>query len=535
MTAISFSRDKITYRSGVQLLGLQDNTDRGVISNTDQIFATVGRYTRGAIDRAFLVDAGTRTRALGSANTLLASALNEAHIQLYEALDYGAYQACVSRLVPATAELSYMVADATLANPWAVQKVLPADYLVAIKHLECFNDGVKIGIHAVENLDKDGLELPTSNIKIRLLDVATGDQLFDDFEGSLLVTSKNESGMSNYLPAVASSITEMVEITVKGTSVAPDSVCYGLDDGGAEKWVYATLNYFNEGGTTYTMADYDAAVERLYNTEIGYGYLHAGGTQNTSLLSKIGAFAYRVNKPFPFDVPGDLSVDGVVAFMSNLNFDSHYPVAFWAPLISDDPLNGGKAMIGASGAQIGLRCSRNAQVDANGVAPKQYPVAGINYPLRRTGVRQTRKLSDQDLDKLAKAGVNPVVYETYSVGGKYVFRDSLTCAKTTGDKKLASVAEMSAAVDDAVTAYAKECLQLPMSVAVKKVTKFIETAFEALQIGGWFVPSAELKGSAYTATIVPNSRFPKEKMDVRYSNSYEGVGRIITVGQTISR
>lgn len=536
MSAIPFSRDKITYRSGVQLLSLVDNTERGILSNTDQIFASIGRFTRGAIDRAFLIDPTTRKRAIGAPSSVLANPLNESHIQIYEALDAGAFQACISRLVPAAAVNSYMVATDVALDPlWSVAAALPADYLIAVKHLECFNDGVRIGLHAVEALDGVGAQVATSTVKVRLIDIATGDVLFDDFEGSLLVDSKNEFGVSDYLPSVVSSLTEMVEISVDKTSVPITADYYGMDVDGAEKWTFADLIYFAEGGTVYDNADYDAAIQRLYDTDIGYGYLHAGGTQNVALLSKLVSFAYKVNKPFPFDVPGDLSVEAAIAFMANLNVDSHYPVAYWAPLQADDPLNGGKALIGTSGIQIGLRCNRNAQTDANDVAPKQYPVAGKNYPVSRTGMRQLRKLSDPQLEALGKARINPVVYEIYASGGRYVFRDSLTCAKTTGDKKLSSVAEMSASVDDAVTAYSKETLQLPMGEAIKRTTQFIEKTFEALQTAGWFVPSAEMKGAAYSATITPNSRFPKEKMDVRYSISYEGVARIITVQQTLSK
>lgn len=537
MTAIPFSRDKIVYRSGVQLLALQDDTDRGPVSNTDQIFASLGRFERGAIDRAFLVDASTRTRTIGSASSTLASALNEAHIQLFEALDNGAYQACLARLVPAAAKNNYMVFSTSAeASKWEVAETLPAGYLLALKHLECFNDGVKIGIHAQEVRDAMGVAQPSTNIVIRMIDVKNDEQLFDDFEGSLLLDAKDESGMSAYLPVVASSLTDMVEFAMgAATPIPPDAPFYGVDAEGSEKWLYATLNYFSEGGTTYANTDYDAAIQRLYDTDIGYGYLHAGGSQNVALLSKMAAFSFKVNKPFPFDVPGNLSVDGAVAFMANINLDSHYPVAYWAPVTADDPLNGGKAYIGASGIQIGMRCARNAITDANDVAPKHRAVAGSAFALRRTGARQTRKLSDPDLDKLAKAKINPVCFETYASGSKLVFRDSLTCAKTTGDKKLASVAEMSASVDDAVTAYAKEVLQGPMDEAVDKITKFIEKAFEALQTAGWFVPSAELKGAAYSATIIPNSRFPKEKLDIRYKNSYQGCARIITVGQTLSK
>jgi len=541
MTAIQFSRDKINYRSDVQLLALQDNTDRGPVSSTDQVFATLGRYERGAIDRAFLVDSSTRARAIGAASSTLASALNEAHIQLYETLDAGAEMACVSRLVPAAAANQYMVFTTTPElSEWSVAAVLPEAFLLAVKHLECFNDGVKIGIHAVESsvdpADNGDVPAPSNNVVIRLIDVKTGEQLFDDFEGSLVPDAKDESGMSIYLPVVASAMTDMVEFTMGAINAIPsDAPFYGTDENGNEKWLYATLNYFIEGGTSYTPTDYDAAIQRLYETDIGYGYLHAGGTANTSLLSKMANFAYEVNKPFPFDVPGDLSVDAAVTFMTNLNLDSHYPVAYWTPVTADDPLNGGKACIGASGLQIGMRCARNANTDANDVAPKHRPVAGSTFPLSRTGARQTRKLLTPDLEKLAKAKINPVCFETYASGSKLVFRDSLTCAKTTGDKKLASVAEMSAAVDDSVTSYAKEVLQGPMEEAVEKVTQYIEKSFEALQTAGWFVPSAALKGAAYTATVIPNARYPKEKLDVRYNISYQGCARVITVGQTLSK
>ncbi|SER35355.1 MULTISPECIES: hypothetical protein [Pseudomonas] len=540
MTAIAFSRDKITYRSGVQLLSLVGATNRGVLSNTDQIFATVGRFERGAIDRAFLIDESVRARMIGQPQSILASALNEAHVQLYEALDAGAYQAVVSRLVPAAAKLSLMVATvpATADAPvWSVADTLPATALISVKHLECFNDGVKIGIHAVEKTDDNGAAVASSEIKLKLIDVASGNDLFDEFQGSLIVTDKDESGMSYYLPSIVSGLTEFVEVGVAKTSVDPAAPFYGLDSDGVEKWSYATLNYFSEGGTTYANADYDTAIQRLWDTDIGYGYLHVGGSRNTALISKMANFAYKVNKPFPFDVPGDLSVEGVVAFMKSLNLTTHYPVAYWMPVVSDDPINGGKAYIGASGLQIGMRCARNAQTDANNVAPKHYPVAGKAYPIGRTGMRQTVKLTDPQLDALAKVGVNPVCYEVYNDGGLYVFRDSLTVAAalTTGDKKLASTAEMSADVDTAITSFGKECLQKPMSVALRDMKTYIETLFPTLQAAEWFVPSDALKGSAWTATIVPNARYPKEKMDVRYQISYNGVARIITVGQTLSK
>lgn len=541
MTQVSFTRTKPVARSAVHLLNLVDASERGVTNTSDQVAATVGRYTRGAIDRAFSVDSSNRTRRLGDSASLLASALNEAHLQAYEMLGNGAAELVVSRLVPAAAVNSYMVATldaATKAVSWSVAAALPADFLVAIKHLECFNDGVKIGINAVAATDAGGAPIDATTIKIRLLDAGDNTALFDDFAGSLLVAGKDEFGQSSFLPSVVSGLTDFVEVTVKGTSVPVASNCYGVDADEADKWVYATLQYFAEGGTVYANTDYDAALQRLYDADMAFGYLHAGGTANVALLGKMAALATKMNKPFPFDVPSSITtVAGAVAFMNNLQLDSRYPVAYWAPLVCDDPLNGGKAQWGASGVQIGLRCSRNAQTDANGIAPKHYAVAGSDWSLGRTGVRQLVKFSDPDLEKLAKAKINLVGFETYSSGGRYTFLDSLTCSKSNGDQRLATVAEMSADVDNATTAYGKECMQKPIDVAITRLTRYLETLFKALDsnAGGWLTPSAELGGAGWSFTVKPNAAAPKEKIDVRYSLSYQGTTRVITFQQTLSR
>lgn len=539
MTQTAFSRSAPVYRSGVQLLYLADASERGTASDSDQVVAIPLRADRGAIDRAFPVTASNRSRSLGQATSILASALNEAHVHVYEALANGAAQVVCSRIVPAAATLSYMVAtmDATSkAVTWSVASALPADYLVAIRHLECFNDGVKIGIHAVEAADNTGAAVASKVVKVRLYDVVSGELLFDDFTGSLVVTDKDQSGNSYFLGSTVASQTDLVEVSVKGTSVPATSNIYGQDANGNDQWVYATLSYFNEGGTTYAATDYDAALNRLFHANQSFGYLGAGGSKNVALLSKLDALATKMNKVFVFDVPGELSLTGAVAFMANVGLDNHYTQALWAPLNSDDPLNGGKAIIGTSGAHLGMRCKRNAQTDANGVAPKHYPVAGSMFPLTgRTGVRQLVNLEDTDLEKLAKAKINPVISQTYASGAKYVFLDSLTCSKSNGDKQLAAVAEMSAAVDEAIAIFTKEALQKPISEAIRLTTRYIESLFPALQTAGWLVPSDDMGGAAYMATIKPNSAQPKQKIDERHSCSYEGTTRVITVGQTLSR
>ena len=218
---------------------------------------------------------------------------------------------------------------------------------------------------------------------------------------------------------------------------------------------------FSEGSLVYTTTDYDRCISALRDTIHPFGYLITGGTQAVALLGKLTALAIETNLCIGLDLDGTLTPLAAMTLMASLNIDSHYVHTYWTPLECDDPMNGGKATWGSAGLNIGYRCGRNAQVNAKGFAPKNYPVAGKEWPLNRTGIRQLVRPTEQDLSDLAKSKINPVVYEVYNGGGKFVFTDSLTSAKTVVSyKKLISVAEMSSSVDLWVALYSKELLSV---------------------------------------------------------------------------
>jgi hypothetical protein len=163
---------------------------------------------------------------------------------------------------------------------------------------------------------------------------------------------------------------------------------------------------------------------------------------------------------------------------------------YWAPLEADDPLNGGKVTWGTGGLQLGMRCARNARINAKGFAPKNYPVAGKDWAVNRTGIRQLVRPSEQDESDLAKSKINPVIFQTYNGGGRFVFNDSLTAAKSlVSYRKLINVAEMSSTVDNWVALYAKELVQLPMGDFIRRMNAFLQLLFEGAQSSGWLVPS----------------------------------------------
>ncbi|MFZ4540070.1 hypothetical protein, partial [Propionivibrio sp.] len=295
--------------------------------------------------------------------------------------------------------------------------------------------------------------------------------------------------------------------------------------------------------TAYTTQDYMAARDKLQYTAFNYAYISSGGTQSPALLAQLAQLAFDTNRQLRFDIPGNLTPESAITFVEQLNMGasltSHLMHAFWSPLKSDDPTGiNAKGYIGTATLNIAYACLRNAQTNAKGFAPKNYVVAGREWPIRRTRVTQTYSPRDQELNALARAKINPVVYEVYTGGGRYVFRDSLTCALVESSmKKLISVADMSTSIDDAVTRFGKDILQLPMQVATKKMSDFLNELFVGAEASGWLVPSsaAEMGGKAWKFVVAPNEVRPYDRMDCSYWLRYDGTVRQIFVTQTLTR
>lgn len=532
--------------SGVQLNPLVDNSELPATGNADQSFAIAMRATRGRIDKAFAVDPSNFYQRLGRGETLRANALNEAWIHVFEALNSGAYTAVVSRLVGEDAKNSWMIAnfdEGSQKATFSVSALEPEVYGIAVKHHECFNDGITISIHADEK--RVGGASAANDIVTVILSDAKGIKLYE-FTGSLTAGSTDDYGNSNYLPDVVEALTNNVEIMVtSGLTIKPTSPAYGFNDSGETSWVTSqVLNYFSEGVVgNYTTETYVKAREQLEKTQFEYRYIASGGTQAVGLIGQLITLSYNTNRQFRFDVPGNLTPEQAIAFIESINpygaKTSHLIHAFWTPLKTNDPSGvNGKSYIGTSALNIGLACGRNAAKNSKGFAPKNYPIAGRMFPVSRSGIVQTYTPSNPELSKLAAAKINPVVYESYETGGLYVFRDSLTCAPVTNSlRKLIAVADMSSSVDDAVTGTAKMFLQLPMATAVKRMTDWIKKYLEDAQAAEWLVPSedAAMTGGAFRFEIKPNEARPYDQMDVNYWVHYDGTARQIFATQTLTK
>lgn len=110
---------QIGEQSGIQLNPTVDRTD-GVAGLGDQTAAIVGSFNRGRIDKPFWVDAQTLRARLGAAVSLNKSLLNEAYLHVYEALQNGAQQVLVSRLLRENVVNDFVVIQVD-ANQGALQ------------------------------------------------------------------------------------------------------------------------------------------------------------------------------------------------------------------------------------------------------------------------------------------------------------------------------------------------------------------------------------------------------------------------------
>lgn len=545
---INMSRS-VNKRSGYQQNPITDKSSIGTIA-ADFNGAIIGRFTRGRTDKAFVVSAEKLERQLGQAISLTVSALGEAQVQAYEALRYGAQQMVVSRLIASDAVNKLLIVGTGVAPAgggaapavWSTglqSAGLPAGGLIAFKHLDCFNDGLVCQINASVTEDSKAALVASKVITVQFADPVDGKIIIGPFTGSLDPEARDEYRKSYFIQDVIEAGTSALEVVevASGAEVPVTSPFYGLLNN-KPKFASETLKYFTEGMTVYTAAELAAGVDRLRRSRPNFTYLSVGGSENVALITAVGDLGAEINKQFVFDVPGRFDPQAAVRFVESLgaSVKTLYAQAFWAPLRRDNPIAGGKAFFGTSGQQIGLRCARNAQVNAKGIAPRNQPIAGSDYGLSATNTSQTFEPENDDLELLAANQINPCIFKDYPTGGaKYAWVDSLTGAQTDGATKLIAVAEMATFLDDNTSSFGQQALQKPMKQAIKMTLEFLGPLLKAMQSAGWLEPTGELNGMAYQAEAMPNEAAPYDTMDVRYDVCYVGTNRKTIGGQTIVR
>jgi hypothetical protein len=571
---MEFTR-QLGEESGTQLNPLVDESTLPTTMNEDQVIATVGRFNRGRIDKPFVVTRGSFKRMLGKGESIRSNMLNETYVQIFEALQKGAKAVVVQRLVSlngAGIGWAYIKDDSEVgftsgktdldiaidpeSNEFEAIEVGSSiltvsgnsfSYFLAVKHLECFSEGIMLEIHADELLDDDGFEIDNDFITLRVLD-SYGVKLFE-FAGSLDEDAYDENGKSLFIGDVVQSKTDLVQVQISANvSVGAGSNAYGYDDNGSQKWyrtpVIKTYEEFATGSevTSYFNDDYHFAADALAKTKIPFGYMSTGASNNVALIKALAYTSYQLNTPLAVDIYGEAPALAVLQFMNELNLsaadENHLIWTYWCPVKSDCPAGiNPRGYFGTSMYILARACLRNSVKNRYGISAKNFPIAGSDNPINRTNMTQTRPISAPNLSRLAKYRVNPVVFKTFSDRSSVVPIDSLTSSPQNSLKKLTSVADMASWIDRQVLRFANQVLQKPMSVAIKATNEFMLDLFERVESSGWLVPSEDpqMDGKTFKYGAYPDPSNPYDKMIYAYSLHYDGVARQIEVTQTVSK
>lgn len=525
MAQTVYKRQLVGNQSGVQVNMPIDTVERMLVGAGEQSFACVGQFTRGRIDKPFLVSASKLQRYLGKATRN-----NHTYRQMVDAFENGASGAVVSRVVSEQAKNQFIV----VSNEWAMrvaESVNGAD-LFGLKIADCNQFGYRV------EMNKNTGGLDGVNVKIFMLN--QGDIVDEtpayEFSGSLNPDALNDVGESDYLPDVCAKyygdlMTVQVNETLIENIVSGDEVLIELDDiAVAEK-----LQPFEDKGNPAS-EQYKQASLALGHTNIPYRYI-LGDSENTVIVMNLLNVAQKYNRILVQEISGSLNPSAAIAWKNNFQYDAQggmYCLWVYSPIKRLDVLGmGGILQYGTVGQKIGKACARNAILNGFGLPPLNRPIAGKDFMLSGAKVEQIYFPDDTELAQLADNHINPVQYAEFHDGSGYVWDDSFSGAKKNGISKLENAVEISQWFQDRVGRYARGLLQKPMSEAIRLMTRFVEDECQAAQASAWLIPSTKLGGLAYTYTVEPSERNPEDEMQVILNIAIDGVVRRIFISQNM--
>ena len=247
---VAFVR-QLGAESGLQLNPLIDSSEIPSIGNDDQVMGIAMRALRGRIDKPFKVTRSDVYKKLGKGESVRLNKRNEAFIHVVEALNNGVYEVVVQRMTTTQAKIKWITVSNSFT--YAVADARDDDAMINIRHLGCYNDGIRVAFHA--DPSDDGIS-PVTMVYFRAIDPDPDGVVVFEAKGSLDPTARDDYNESQYLPDVITKLSDEWEMVIKeGATVTPTSTAYGYDTFGSEK--YATsdvLLAFEAGPTVYTLS-----------------------------------------------------------------------------------------------------------------------------------------------------------------------------------------------------------------------------------------------------------------------------------------
>ncbi|MGX2973731.1 hypothetical protein ACWIUH_01420 [Ursidibacter arcticus] len=545
--ATAFSRG-LGFEPGVQLNPTIDSSEGFAVNAVEeQSFGCVARLVRGPIDRAFSVSKANARKITGQPEPIRKNELNNAHTQLLEAVNNGAKRAIVARLVGTDARNRWVVVkkptqtQGTYNLVFELAEQIPSsDFIFAIKHKGCFNDGIKLAISAKETLSSTNSKVDATVATIKVLD--KNNLEIDSFTASLDIESLDADGMPNSLQNfIANYASDDYEVVLSaGANIPKECAAYGKDDNGLQRTQTSNVLYpFTEGSvTSVTTTQYQNAVQLLEDTDLDFAYTTSLGSTSTALCANLAKLAFNKNILCGVDVPGNLTPKQAIAWVNQLGLTNHLLFLTWHPAECIDP-NGvsGRVILGTSAYRTALMCGRNAATNAMGFARKQYAIAGRPFPVQRQGMKQLYKPNNDELSDLAEAGITPVIHQTFSGSSGYIFNDAITkSGKATSYLNLINSVDIVTTIERSVCRIAREFLLfMPMNEAIERAKFMIKAYLDDATTSGWLIESNELGGASYQLQVMKNAQRPADVMNIDLKMHPEGCVRQVHITPEVTR
>lgn len=291
--------------------------------------------------------------------------------------------------------------------------------------------------------------------------------------------------------------------------------------------------------TVVSASRYTEAVEKLKQADAEFVYLSTLGNGSTALIGQLAELANEHNILLNVDVPNHMTPSQAINWKKGTGITSHLVTFLWHPVECLDPTGvSGRVNLETGAYRTALSCLRNASRNNMGFARKNYVIAGADYPVQRSGMKQLYKPSQDEMSDLAKAGITPVIYQSFASGfGGFIFADAITASgKVSSFLNLVNSVEIATTIERETAKMARESFMFgPMSEAIRQAERMLSQYLEDAQSSGWLVPTDELGGFGYAFTVKANTQRPNDVMDVTLTLRVEGCVRQVYITNTLVR
>ena len=246
----------------------------------------------------------------------------------------------------------------------------------------------------------------------------------------------------------------------------------------------------------------------------------------------------ELNVPFTHELASHdaegalISVASITSMVTALDIKTHLLQHIWSPNVARPrdalSIRGRKYPAYAIGKYLAYKALRNARTTAQGIPKIADPIAGEPYSFDLPGIEPALRLTQQDIEELAKAKINVVRRIKYDTGVKFVLSDVLTQY----DSKNSALRLVNATEIACYTT--NRCIDILKRHMLKKTTSFLTDAGRDIQnfldgsvSAGLLKSAQDLGGKPYEFSLVPDEQYPFERVRFYLARRPEGAVRAV--------